>query len=73
MVPKSKSRWIYLIICTLTNWKVLNTNLHLNILYLKFIFRQFGAKIKISSDLLENVYTSQFEGAEYESDIGVLS
>ena len=27
----------------------------------------FGAKIKTSSELLENVYTSQFEGAEYES------
>ena len=25
-------------------------------------FNQIGAKIKISSDLLENVYTSQFEG-----------
>ena len=28
---------------------------------------QFGAKIKTSSDLLENVCTCQFEGAEYES------
>ena len=27
----------------------------------------------MSFDLLENVYTSQFEGAEYESDIGDLS
>ena len=47
---------------------MLNTNLYLKILYLKFKFRQFGAKIKISSDLLANVYTSQFEGAEYESE-----
>ena len=31
-------------------------------------FRQFGAKIKISLDLLENTYTSQFESAEYEFD-----
>ena len=45
-------------------------NLHLKILCLKFKFRQFGAKIKISSDLPEIVYTSQFEGAEDESDIG---
>ena len=60
-------------ICTLVNLKVLNTNLYLKILYLKFKFRQFGAKIKMSFDLLENVYTSQFEGAEYESDIGDLS
>ena len=51
------------------NLKVLNTNLYLKILYLKSKFRQVGAKIKISSDLLENVYTSQFEDAEYESDI----
>ena len=28
---------------------------------------QFGAKIKTSSDFLENVYTCQFEGPEYES------
>ena len=60
-------------ICTLVNLKVLNTNLYLKILYQKFKLRQFGAKSKISSDLLENVYTSQFEGAEYESDIGDLS
>ena len=60
-------------ICTLVNLKVLNTNLYLKILYLKFKFRQFGAKIKISSDLLKNVCTSQFEGAEYESDIGDIN
>ena len=53
--------------------KVLNTNLYLKILYLKFRFRKLGAKIKILSDLLENVYTSQLEVAEYESEIGVLS
>ena len=58
-------------IFTLVNFKVLNTNLYLKILYLKFKFRQFGAKIKIP--LLENVNTSQFEGAEYESYIGDLS
>ena len=52
---------------------MLNTNLYLKILYLKLKFRQFGAKIKISSNLLEKMYTSQFEGAEYESDIGDLS
>ena len=39
----------------------------------KFKFRQFGAKIKISSDLLENMYTSQYEGTEYESDISDLN
>ena len=52
---------------------MLNTNLYLKTLYLKFKFRQFGAEIKILSDLLENVYTSQLEGTEYESDIGNLS
>ena len=31
-------------------------------------FRHFDAKIKTSSDVLENVDTSQSEGAEYESD-----
>ena len=31
-------------------------------LYLTTKFKQTGAKIKISSDLLENVCTSQFEG-----------
>ena len=60
-------------ICTLVNLKVLNTNLYLKILYLKFKFRQFVSKIKRSFDLLENVYTSQFEGAEYDSDTGDLS
>ena len=29
---------------------------------------QFSAKIKISSDLLENGYTNQFKYAEYQSD-----
>ena len=52
---------------------MLNTNLYLKILSLKFKFRKFGAKIKISSALLENVNTSQFEGAEYESEIGDLN
>ena len=52
---------------------MLNANLYLKILHLKFKFRQFGDKIKISSDLLEDGYTSQSEGAEYESDIGDLS
>ena len=28
---------------------------------------QFGTKFKTSSDLFENVYTSQLKGAEYES------
>ena len=59
-------------ICTLVNLKVLNTNLYLKILHLKFKFRQFGARSKILSDLSENVYTSQFDGAEYISDIGNL-
>ena len=40
-------------------------------LYLKSKFRQFGAKTK-TSDIFKNVYTSQFEGTEYESDIGIL-
>ena len=46
-------------------------NLYLKILCLKFKFRQFGAKTKISSDLLENVYASQFEGAEYGNNLQV--
>ena len=46
---------------------MLNANLYLKILHLKFKFRQFGYKIKISSHLLEDEYTSQFEGAECES------
>ena len=30
-----------------------------------------GPKIKILSDLLETLYTSQFEGAEYEFGIDI--
>ena len=44
----------------------------MKVLDLQSKFRQFGVEIKISSDLLENQYTNQFEGAEYESDIGIL-
>ena len=36
--------------------------------YLKSKIRQIGSKFKISSDLLENVYASQFESNEYEFD-----
>ena len=61
MVPKSEFRKINMKICTLDKqW-------HLKMLYLKSKFRQFGNKIKISSDVLKNVYTSQFQGAGYES------
>ena len=73
MVIKLKSHLIYLKMSTLVNLKVLNANLYLKILHLKFKFKQFVDKIKISSDLLEDAYTSQFEGAGYESDIGDLS
>ena len=52
MVPKLKSRQIYLKLCTPVSLKVLNTNLTL---YLKSKFSDVGAKIMISSDLLENV------------------
>ena len=59
--------------CTQVNLKEVNTNLtlmlYLKILYLKSKFRLFGAKIKISSNLLENIYTTQFESAKYKSDI----
>ena len=65
MISKLKSRQIYLKLCTTASLKVLNTNLTL---YLKSKFRKIGAKIKISPDLLENMNTCQFEGAEYESD-----
>ena len=54
MIPKEKSRQIYLIICTLVNWKALNTNLALK-------FKDFISKIEN-----ENVCASQFEGTEYE-------
>ena len=52
MVPKLKSLQIYLKLCTPVSLKVLNTNLTL---YLKSKFSDVGAKIMISSDLLENV------------------
>ena len=52
MVPKLKSRQIYLKLCTPVSLKVLNTNLTL---YLKSKLSDVGAKIMISSDLLENV------------------
>ena len=61
---KLKSHLIYLKMCTVVNLKVLNANLYLKILHPKFKFMQFGYKSKISSDPLEDVYTSQFEGAE---------
>ena len=32
---------------------------------------KYGPKIKISSDLLETLYTSQFEGGEYEFEIDI--
>ena len=43
------------IICTLVNWKALNTNLALK-------FKDFISKIEN-----ENIYASQFEGTEYKS------
>ena len=30
-----------------------------------------GSKIKISLDILDNLHTSQLEGAGYESSIGI--
>ena len=30
-----------------------------------------GSKIKILLDILDNLHTSQLEGAEYESSIGI--
>ena len=33
---------------------------------------KFSAKLEISSDLLENVHTSQFEGAQNKTDLGIL-
>ena len=59
MVPKLKYHQTYLKLCELTKLKVLNRNLTL-------VFK--GLISKISSDLLENINTSQSEGAEYESD-----
>ena len=46
-------------LCALTNLKVLNRNL-------TSVLK--GLISKILSDLLENINTSQLEGAEYESD-----
>ena len=36
--------------------------------HVKSKYRQFGGKVKSSSDLLENVYTRQIESAKYKSD-----
>ena len=33
--------------------------------------KKYGLRIKISSDLLETLYTSQFEGPEYEFEIDI--
>ena len=78
MVPKSKFRKINLKIWRLWIWIWYWNILHFLyfifeyesdteiFLYVKSNFRQFGAKIKISSDLLENVNTSQYEEAECE-------
>ena len=30
-----------------------------------------GSEIKISLDILDNLHTSQLDGAEYESSIGI--
>ena len=38
-------------------------------MFLKSKFREFVAKIKISSNLLENVYTGQFEDTGKKSDL----
>ena len=53
---------------------ILDTNLTLVFkdFYLKSKFRLIGVKNKISPNLLENIYTCQFEGAEYESHIDIL-
>ena len=44
----------------------------LTIFFSKPKFRKIGPKIQISLDLLENLYTSQFQSAKYESDIVIL-
>ena len=48
----------------LASLKVLNINLMLllKVLYLNSKFKEIGVGIKIYSDLLENVCTSEFEG-----------
>ena len=48
----------------LASLKVLSINLMLllKVLYLNSKFKQIGVEIKIYSDLLENVCTSEFEG-----------
>ena len=56
--------------CTLVNLKMLNTNLTLKD-FIKYKFRSLEAKIKTSSDLFENMYPSQLEGAKCEPDIGI--
>ena len=38
-------------------------------MFLKFKFREFAAKTKISSNLLGNVYTGQFEDTGKKSDM----
>ena len=55
----------------MTFWTLVSLTVpNMNLTLLVFKIRQFGIKIK--SDLLEYVNTSQLEGTEYESDTGIL-
>ena len=73
MTPNLKLHQIYFKICTQDIWKVLNTDLtwaSYDFLFKTYIWEDLS-QTKISSDLLENLYTSQSECAEYESDISI--
>ena len=57
-----------------TGYKILNW--HFKILYLKFIFRQSGPKLKLSSEisteLHENLCTDQYERAKHEPKVNIF-
>ena len=62
--PGTQMETLYFFSLALASLKVLNINLMLllKVLYLNSKFKQIGVDIKIYSDLLENVCTSEFEG-----------
>ena len=74
MVPQSKSRQIYLKMCTLVNLKILSRNLTL--IFQDFMFKIYvwviASEIKTSLDLIENLHSRCFEFAEYKSSLGIF-
>ena len=74
LVPNLKLHRIYLKISTQgIRWtQIWQRHGDLTVFYSKPKFGQIGAKSKISSDLLENLYTRQFEGIKCESNNNIL-